>query len=507
MNLTDSDIRERMIGCWLGKAVGGTLGQPYEGRVQTKNAGPLALTYYDPVPESMMPNDDLDLQVVHAVKLKQLADRGELRIDCRAMAEIWRHIGMSPGEYGACKRNLALGLAPPTTGAYDNPMQIGMGAAIRSELWACLAPCEPDRAARMAEHDACMDHAGAGVDAARFLAALEAMAFVEHDLNALLDGALTCLDPKTELCVAMQRTREWFAEGHDWRTIRSLIFDYHGKDDFTDVRTNLPFIVLGLLEGCRDGRINFGRAICTAVNCGMDTDCTGATVGAILGIIDPHCIEDRWLKPIGRNLVLMDAVLNIHPPSTIDDFTDLVVDLRDAIGPDMPPPPPPREPTEHLAIPAQTAIVDAMPPCNEPLAWPRDGHRTTLPGQWAAWPAGDVVAKTLLIRYRITIPDDVTGPVRLAFASPQARRAWWDGECVVDVPAGPYIPVLHYGPREQLTDIPAAPGRHELILALAAPPDAEGDRLEWCIMLGQPNPHHGSPNHLPFAFERLGDDQ
>ena len=331
--MQNDELRRRMIGCWLGKAVGGTLGQPYEGKVQTHDAGPLALSYYDPVPKEMEPNDDLDLQVVHAVKLREQADRGELRIDCRDMAGIWDHIGMSPGEYGICKRNLALGLRPPATGRYDNPMRIGMGAAIRSELWACLAWGDPDRAVRMAEHDACMDHHGPGLDAARVLAAMQAMAFVEHDLHALLDRSLGYLDQDSELRQAMQHVRDWFAEGREWQAIRTLIFEYHttGKDDFTDVRINLPFIVLGLLEGWRDGRIDFGRAICTAVNCGLDTDCTGATVGATLGIVDPDCIGERWLEPIGRRLVLMDAIIDVDPPETIDAFTDLILDRKSVV--------------------------------------------------------------------------------------------------------------------------------------------------------------------------------
>ena len=51
--------REKVLGCWLGKAVGGTLGGPVEGK-----PGPLTLIYYDPVPDRMLPNDDLDLQIV-----------------------------------------------------------------------------------------------------------------------------------------------------------------------------------------------------------------------------------------------------------------------------------------------------------------------------------------------------------------------------------------------------------------------------------------------------------
>ena len=58
------NYRKKVLGAWLGKAVGGTLGQPWEG-----SRGPLALSFYDPVPTDMMPNDDIDLQVVWACRL------------------------------------------------------------------------------------------------------------------------------------------------------------------------------------------------------------------------------------------------------------------------------------------------------------------------------------------------------------------------------------------------------------------------------------------------------
>ena len=43
--MNDKLYRKKVMGCWLGKAAGGTLGQPYEGC-----DGPLNLTYYNPVP-------------------------------------------------------------------------------------------------------------------------------------------------------------------------------------------------------------------------------------------------------------------------------------------------------------------------------------------------------------------------------------------------------------------------------------------------------------------------
>ena len=53
------DLKSRILGCWMGKSIGGTLGLPYEGKMER-----LYLTFYDPVPTVAPPNDDLELQLV-----------------------------------------------------------------------------------------------------------------------------------------------------------------------------------------------------------------------------------------------------------------------------------------------------------------------------------------------------------------------------------------------------------------------------------------------------------
>ncbi len=315
LTLDFAAYRKKALGCWLGKAVGGTLGGPAEGK-----PGPLDLTFYDPVPDEMLPNDDLDLQVVWLERVR----RTGLPISRRHLADAWlEHIHLYPDEYGVAARSLAQGIMPPASGAFDNGFTAGMGAAIRSEIWACLAPGDPALAVDLAKEDACVDHAGEGVHAELFLVSLQSHAFVESDRDALLDAALGAIPSDSRVARAIVDTREWWAESGDWRDVRKRILDKHGRQNFTDVAQNLAFTVLGWLAGEGD----FGKAICTAVNCGRDTDCTGATLGALLGILAPDSIGEEWLKPIGRDMVLSPGIVGMHPAATLDEFTDQVADL------------------------------------------------------------------------------------------------------------------------------------------------------------------------------------
>jgi hypothetical protein len=84
---------------------------------------------------------------------------------------------------------------------------------------------------------------------------------------------------------------------------------------------NVAFTVLGWLYGEGD----FGKAICTAVNCGDDTDCTGATLGSLLGILGgTKGIPERWRQPVGEGIRNV-AIGGFQPPRTLTELTDRTV--------------------------------------------------------------------------------------------------------------------------------------------------------------------------------------
>jgi ADP-ribosylglycohydrolase len=410
-NLTPSQDSARVMGCWLGKAVGGTLGMPFEGV-----DGPLDLEFYEPVPTEMLPNDDLDLQVVWACALDKME---EPHVDRHELAKAWQeHVQFPWDEYGVALRNLANGLHPPLSGSYDNWFSHGMGAPIRSEIWACLAPGNPQLAAAYAYEDACVDHAGEGIYGETFFAALESMAFVESDPDVLLDGALATLPADSLVRHAVEDTRRWWQDKRDWRGVRKLILRDYGHENFTDVTMNVAFTVLGWLAGEGD----FSRAICIATNCGKDTDCTAATVGALMGIIDPECIPQKWLTPIGRDLVLSPGIVGIDPPTTLDGFTELVIRLRSRLDGSLPQSEAFEQNVEELKIAAAIAFMREIPVSIPTVPM---GKSITLAGTMTQWPEADFEDEFLLISYPFYLEQSQT--VIAMFNTPQSCRVWVDG--------------------------------------------------------------------------------
>lgn len=144
-----------------------------------------------------------------------------------------------------------------------------------------IAPGVPALAAHYAFQDAIVDHAGGeGVWGEMFFAAIESAAFVVSDRDRLIAIGLDMIPSECRVARAVRDLLRWHAEGVDWQTARARILSVHGSDNFTDAPQNIAFTILGWLYG-----EDFGDALLKAVNCGYDTDCTGATLGAIL---------DRW---------------------------------------------------------------------------------------------------------------------------------------------------------------------------------------------------------------------
>ncbi len=467
-----ADYRRKVMGCWLGKAVGGTLGMPYEGC-----AGPLDLDFYRPVPETMLPNDDLDLQVLWACLLNE---QKHPRVGPEVFIRGWSECVDFPwDEYGACKRNLKNGILPPLTGSFDNWFTNGMGAAIRSEIWACLAPGNPALAAAYAREDACLDHAGEGLWAEVWLAALQSAAFVESDINRVIEIGFEYIPESTSLRAAIEDTRQWFEASGDWRTVRCQILERYGHENFTNVTENLAFIFLALLDGAGD----FSRSICTAANCGKDTDCTAATVGALLGIMNPDSIDEEWLRPIGRNLVLSPEITGINPPDTLDKFTDMVLELRERLGGEMP------IRAEAETLPRDMSVPARIGSAN--LDWFSHGWGTgrplelkmpemkpvTFSGTFVTFDAAQVEEDALFIEYRFKL--ERSTQARVMFNTHENCRVFLNGEYVFGREEGRMAPSPHRVPYNQSVDACLDAGEHTLVAVLKRPEPVR--QIEWVV--------------------------
>ena len=311
------EFRDKVFACWMGKNIGGTLGAPIEGLKHTH-----ALDFYHPVPDKSAPNDDLDLQLVW---LKMLEEQG-LDPALPLFAEYWSRLAASYpwDEYGFFMRNHSRGLRPPIAGCFENFYVDNMGSPIRSEIWACLHPGDPEAAARMAWKDSAVDHAGGeGMWGEMFWAALESAAFVESDPLTLIRIGLEMIPLSSHVARSIREAAWCHENGKTWGVARERIATWFTSQHPCNAVPNHGFTIIGWLYGA-----DYGDRLTKAVNCGFDTDCTGATLGSLLGILGgTAAIPKKWSDPIGTQIVVHKFTRNFTPPPTIDDLTDRTVAL------------------------------------------------------------------------------------------------------------------------------------------------------------------------------------
>ncbi|MEM2849614.1 MAG: ADP-ribosylglycohydrolase family protein [Candidatus Bathyarchaeia archaeon] len=323
VKLSRETYYDKVYGCWMGKNAGGTLGGPLErifGQEEMFN-----VWWYPKLVEGGIPNDDLEIQLVW---LQAIKDRG-IYITARDLAEYWLDcILYNYDEYGLHKTNLRKGLHPPISGWYNNWFKDCMGSPIRSEVWACISPGSPRIAAWYAYQDAVCDHAGGeSVYGEVFNAVVESSAFLISDRVKLVEIGLSAIPEESMTAKAIRTALNSYLKGLDWGKAREKVKEvaYSPIAQYSPI--NLGFQTIGLLYG-----EDFGDAMCKAVNCGWDTDCTGATVGAVWGIINGRSgLPEEWVKPLGDRVLVSRGIVNIHVPKDLQELTEEVCAIGERV--------------------------------------------------------------------------------------------------------------------------------------------------------------------------------
>lgn len=326
MKLNFETYKDKVYACWVGKNIGGTMGGPYEGVRKT-----LDIQGFATKPNEVLPNDDLDLQLIwlHAVEFE-----GPRNITADVLGEYWlSFITGYWNEYGIARMNMERGVYPSVCGDMDNDWKHSNGAWIRTEVWATLAPAYPDLAVRYAIEDSKVDHGmGEGTYAAAFVAALESAAFVVSDIRQLIEIGLAKIPAESRMAKSVRLVLKCYDEGKTWLEARNTVLEANADigDGWFQAPSNVAYVVLGILYGGGD----FKKSMITAINCGDDTDCTAGTVGSILGIMyGTKGLPKDWCEYMGDEIVTgtINTCLSWPRIKTCTQLTDKVVSLAPSV--------------------------------------------------------------------------------------------------------------------------------------------------------------------------------
>jgi ADP-ribosylglycohydrolase len=324
------DYLERIYAGVLGKIIGVYLGRPFEGWTHEQIVERLGeVSYYVhhrrdvPLNNHLLVVTDDDIAGTFTF-VRALPDHGSSRdLTPAQIGETWLNYiverrttlwwgGLGNSTEHTAYLRLKSGIAAPHSGssALNGPIvSQQIGAQIFIDGWAMVAPGNPELAADLARRAASVSHDGEAVYAAQLLAAMEAQAFVEPDINRLLDIGLALIPRDCVIHRLFSDLREWRAADLEWRGARQRIEEHYGYDRYPGnchVVPNHALIHLGLLYGGDD----FQRALMITNTAGWDTDCNSGNVGCLLGIKNGLAGLDAgpdWRGPVADRLYVSSA--------------------------------------------------------------------------------------------------------------------------------------------------------------------------------------------------------
>ena len=295
-----SDYAERVYAGVLGKVIGVYLGRPFEGwsyEMIQKRLGDIEYYVHDKLDVPLIVTDD-DIAGTFTF-IRALEDHGtNPDISPKDIGDSWLNYliknrsvlwwgGLGQSTEHTAYLRLANGIEAPMSGSMAMNGQVvaeQIGAQIFIDGWAMVAPGDPDQAVKFAEAAARVSHDGEAVYGAKVLAAMEAMAFVENDIQKLIDIGLSYIPKDSVIARMIADLRSWHASDKDWRATRELLAANYGYDKYggnCHMVPNHGLIIHSLLHG--DG--DFSETLKIVNTCGWDTDCNSGNVGCLMGIL------------------------------------------------------------------------------------------------------------------------------------------------------------------------------------------------------------------------------
>ena len=320
-----NDYEERVYAGVLGKIIGVYLGRPFEGwsyeRIM-KELGEIWYYVHDRLGSLLVLTDD-DVTGTFTF-MRALPDYGNtLDLTPAQIGQTWLNYiiekrtilwwgGLGNSTEHTAFLRLKDGIESPRSGSMELNSKVvaeQIGAQIFIDGWAMVAPGDPELAADLARRAASVSHDGEAIYGAQVLAAMEAQAFVESDIDELIDVGVSFIPGDSVIARMIADIRQWRAQEPDWRKAFGLLAANYGYDKYggnCHMVPNHGLIILSLLYGDDD----FQKTMMIVNTCGWDTDCNSGNAGCLMGIKNGLAgLDDGpdWRGPVADRLYLPAA--------------------------------------------------------------------------------------------------------------------------------------------------------------------------------------------------------
>ncbi|WP_309121484.1 ADP-ribosylglycohydrolase family protein [Paenibacillus sp.] len=356
-SLTEAQWRDKFLGAWLGRCAGCALGKPLErgpfmggsgGRPGWENirlwfegADAWPIRGYAPsdsgarerygievnqdskslreVIRFMESDDDLRYTVLGLLLLERKGlsfgprDIGELWLEMLPLGQVYTaetqaYYNFASIWYRESRETAYWEEKREWVRTHLNPYREWIGAQIRADGFAYGAAGHPELAAELAWRDASFSHVKNGIYGEMFAAAMIAAAFVEPDMERVVEIGLSEIPRDSRLARDVLQAVDIARSSATQLELVERIWDAFNHYHPVHTNNNAALVAASLVFAKGD----FETAIATAVLGGWDTDCNGATVGSIMGAsLGAGRLPSGWIEPL--NDTLYSEVKGFHP--------------------------------------------------------------------------------------------------------------------------------------------------------------------------------------------------
>ena len=183
-------------------------------------------------------------------------------------------------------QNLKAGIHAPMSGSIETNGEVvaqQIGAQIFIDGWALVSPGDPEKAADLAKKAASVSHDGEAIYGAQMVAAMESLAFIEKDINKIINESKKYIPNTSEIYKVIGELQNIRSGNSDWMQAREFLAENYDYDKYLGECHMIPnhaIIILSLLFGDDD----LQKTLMIVNTAGRDTDCNSGNVGCLMGI-------------------------------------------------------------------------------------------------------------------------------------------------------------------------------------------------------------------------------
>ncbi len=214
--------------------------------------------------------------------------------------------------------NIKRGIMPPLSGQFNNPYNEWIGGAMRGNMPGLLSPGDPYKASYLSYIDGVVSHDKNGVYGEMFVAILTSLAFIEEDIEKLIEISMEFIPERSELRNVLESTYEMCKEKDNWREVREWIYKRFERYNWIHLYPNIAIVLMGLMFGKGD----FLKTVEIISRSGFDVDCNLGEALGILGVLDPESIPLKWKEALKD---VINTYMRGRNQFKIGEIVDMVV--------------------------------------------------------------------------------------------------------------------------------------------------------------------------------------